>query len=648
MLRARVIGLLLALATLLAYLPATHYSFINFDDDDYVTQNQVVQKGLTWEGVKWAFTTWHASNWHPVTWLSHMADCQLFHLNPGGHHFVNVLFHAANATLLFLLLMCLTTALWPSAFVAALFAWHPMHVESVAWISERKDVLSTFFALLALLAYVRFARENHRGSFWLTLIFLALGLMSKPMVVTLPFIMLLLDYWPLQRLQDLKFKTGNICGRILEKWPFFLLTLFSTAITFLAQRSEAVKSLVTVPLVPRLENAVLAYGSYLLKAFWPAPLAVFYPLPAHIAWWRITIAAAALLLVSAIAWRERRRKPWVLVGWLWFLGSLVPVIGLVQVGDQAMADRYGYIPLIGVFIAVTFTMAEKMYQFQFLRIPCAIAGVLVLSGCLVLTEFQLRYWRDSISLFSHAVAVTKDNATARINLGAALEEEYQPEAALTEYQKALQLDPNRHEIFNNIGKLLNDEGQPGAALNYCREAVRLNSNSPLSHNNLGMVLAELGHFEEALGQFSAAAQLDAAYASPRFQMGKILLQQGHDAEALPRFHEALQIEPDNPQMLVYLARVLAADDNPQICNGAEALGLASKASQLIGTAQPVVLDTLAMAYAETGRFDDAVQTGQAAVNLARQAGLMGDVAVMQQRLDLYQKHQPWRESFRKN
>jgi tetratricopeptide (TPR) repeat protein len=648
--RPRAIGLLLVLATLLAYLPVTHDRFINYDDDNYITQNQVVQRGLTWAGVKWAFTTWHASNWHPLTWLSHMTDCELFHLNPGGHHFVNVLFHAANAILLFMLLLNSTDALWPSVFIAALFAWHPLHVESVAWVSERKDVLSTFFALLALLSYVRFARENRHCNFWLAVVFFALGLMSKPMPVTLPFVMLLLDYWPLQRgfRQDSESNARKVWRCVLEKWPFFLLAALSSTVTFLAQRDEAVASLTKVPLTLRFENAILAYGDYLLKAIWPMHLAIFYPLPKHIAWPLTTAVAAVLILISTAVWLERRRSPWLLVGWLWFLGTLAPVIGLVQVGDQAMADRYGYFPLIGIFIAVTFTITERTNRFRFLKIVCATTGVLILFACLVLTENQLRYWQDSESLFTHALAVTKDNALAHLNLGAALDEQNKPAEALIEYQKALQLDPYRHEIYNDIGRLLNGGGKPEAALNYCREAVRLNPKSPFSHNNLGLVLAELGHWDEAMGQFSEAAQLDAGYAPPRFQMGKILLKQGHDAEAMPHFHEALRIEPDNLQMLIYLARVLAADENSQICNGAEALVLATKASQLAGKAQPVALDTLAMAYAETGRFDEAVQTGQKAVNLAQAAGQKDDAVLMQQRLELYQKHQPWRESFRKN
>ncbi len=450
--RPRVIGLLLALATLLAYLPATRDRFINYDDDEYITQNQVVQSGLTWAGVKWAFTTRHASNWHPLTWLSHMTDCELFRLNPGGHHLVNILIHAANATLLFMLLLRLTDALWPSAFIAALFAWHPLHVESVAWVSERKDVLSTFFALLALLSYVRFARENRRGNFWLAVIFFALGLMSKPMPVTLPFVMLLLDYWPLQRTQDPKSKTRKVGRCVLEKWPFFLLVALSSTVTFLAQQNEAVASLAKVPLPLRFENAILAYGCYLLKAVWPMHLAVFYPLSKYIAWSLTATAAAVLILISTAAWLERRRSPWLLVGWLWFLGTLVPVIGLVQVGDQAMADRYSYFPLIGIFIAISFTVTKWANRSRFPQNARAVTGVLILSACLVLTENQLRYWRDSESLFSHAIAVTKDNALAHLNLGAALQDQKELSQALIQYQEVLRLDPTRHEAYDNIGR----------------------------------------------------------------------------------------------------------------------------------------------------------------------------------------------------
>lgn len=638
--RPRVIVLLLTLVTLLAYLPVTHDDFLNYDDSDYVTQNQVVQNGLTWAGIKWAFTTWHASNWHPITWLSHMADCELFRQNPGGHHLVNVLFHTANAVLLFILLLRLTGALWPCAFVAALFAWHPLHVESVAWISERKDVLSTFFALLALLSYATYAQENSRRHYWFSLIFFALGLMSKPMLVTLPFVMLLLDYWPLQRIPKI-----SIRHLVFEKQPFFLLAAISCGITFLAQRNEAVASLAKVSALLRFENAITAYAGYLLKTIWPANLSVFYPLPKQIAWPVVAISTAFLIFVSAVVWRERKRNSWLLVGWLWFLGTLVPVIGLMQVGDQAMADRYTYFPLIGIFVAVAFYANEWSRRFHSLRIAFVIAAVSILAGCLALTENQLRYWHDSETLFRHALAVSEDNALAHLNLGAALQNQNKPAEALAQYQQVLQLDPGRHEAYSDIGKILDEQGKPQAALDYCRAAVQLDPNSSPSHNNLGLVLMELGDFKEAMSQFSEAARLDASYAPPRFQMGRIFLKLGRDAEAMPYFQEALKIEPDNYPMLIYVARVLAADENQQVRNGKEALALANKANQLAASPQSVGLDTLAMALAEAGRFDEAVQMEIQAINLAAAAGQKDDAALMQERLQLYKKSQPYRESF---
>ncbi len=359
--RARAIGLLLFLATLLAYLPALQNGFVNLDDKDYVTANPMVQRGVTWAGIKWAFAMWHASNWHPLTWLSHMADCSLFHLNPAGHHLVNVLLHAANAALVFALCLRLTIGLWTSAVIAALFAWHPLHVESVAWISERKDVLSTCFALLALLSYVRYAKAtsdaeitnaakpsplatHHSSPFWwLALFFFACSLMSKPMLVTLPFVLLLLDFWPLRR----HLPVGR---QLFEKWPFFALTLASCVITVFAQQTEAIAPLTKFPLSLRIENAVVAYAGYLLKTIWPVHLAVFYPMPSVIPWPTVAMAAAGLALISVFVWRVAKPCPYLAVGWLWYLGTLVPVIGLVQVGDQALADRYTYFPLIGIFL----------------------------------------------------------------------------------------------------------------------------------------------------------------------------------------------------------------------------------------------------------------------------------------------------------
>ncbi len=644
MFRARVIGWLLFLTTLLAYLPATRNDFVNYDDDSYVTANPIVQRGLTVAGIKWAFTTSYFSNWHPLTWLSHMADCELFRLNPGGHHLVNVLFHAANTVLLFILMRQLTAALWPSAFIAALFAWHPLHVESVAWISERKDVLSTCFGLLALLSYDLHVKEKKRRAYYygISLGCFAFGLMSKPMLVTLPFVMMLLDYWPLQRI-----KKENVPRLILEKLPFLLLTLISCVVTFLVQRNEAVASLQKVPLELRFENTITAYASYLLKTFWPVDLAVFYPLPRQISGFHLIAAFIVLFAISAVACRYYRSKPYLLVGWLWYLGTLVPVIGLVQVGDQALADRYTYFPLIGIFLAVTFAAKDLAQRFQLSNHLLAGSAGLILTVCLIVTEKQLSYWRDSQTLFTHALAVTGNNALARLNLGEAFQDQHLPDKALAEYREVLRLDPSRHEAYNNIARLLTDEGKPAEALGYSQAAVQLDPKSPSLHRSLGIILSQLGHDDEAMSQFAEATRLDGNYAPAHFQMGRTLLKLGHDDEAVSEFRLALRLEPDNLEVLIYTARVLASDKNLQSRDGAEALEFASRASQIAGDKQPVALDTLAMAYAESGRFEEAVETERQAVKFALAAGQHDDAAAMQKRLQLYQNHQPWRESFAK-
>jgi protein O-mannosyl-transferase len=635
---ARIIGLALALAALLAYLPATHHAFLDYDDDAYVSDNPVVQAGMTTAGVKWAFAGSHVSNWHPVTWLSHMADCEIFRLNPGGHHFVNLLFHATNTSLLFLLLLRLTGARWPAAFVALLFAWHPLHVESVAWIAERKDVLSTCFGLLALLSYERYVRENKCSRYWLSLFFFAVSLMSKPMLVTLPLLLLLLDFWPLQRMQKANFK-----NLVLEKFPYIFLSAVFCVVTFLTQRHEAVASLAKVPLGLRIENVAVAYVVYLLKTFWPVRLAVFYPLPKEIPWTTFALALAALAALSALAWSARRRQPALLVGWLWYLVTLVPVIGLVQVGDQALADRYTYVPLIGIFLAVTFAVVDVARRFQLSNQFFAALASVVLITCLAVTENQLTYWRDSQTLFTHALTVTRDNALAHLNLGSALLEQHQTAAALAEYRKTLQLDSARREAYNNIGRILNDAGKPAEALDYCRVAVELDPQSPAAHDSLGIVLSELGRYAEALAQFTEALRIDSEYTPAHFQMGRTLLKMGRDTEAVAQLREAVRRQPNNVQMLLYTARVLAADKNLPERDGLEALTLARHATQLTGGTQPVVLDTLALACAAAGHFAEAVQIEQQAIQSAQ----AGDTDVMRQRLELFHKQQPWRESFAK-
>ena len=649
--RPRIVGLLLAFITLLVYLPAAHHTFVMYDDGDYITENLVVQNGLTWAGFKWAFTTWHAANWHPLTWISHMVDCQWFGLNAGGHHLVSALFHAANAALLLVLLLRLTGAFWASAFVAALFAWHPMHVESVAWASERKDVLSTFFEMLALLAYARYAGLSKGESpkskvfYALALVMFACALMSKPMPVTLPFVMLLLDYWPLQRFKVQEGSGFKVQNLILEKIPFFLLSAASCAVTYISQRTTAVVSLKGMSLHLRLENMLVSYGRYLLKLFWPENLAVIYPLSSRFPWWQLTLAAAALVLTSWFAWRERRRFAYLPVGWFWFLGTLVPVIGLVQVGSQALADRYSYFPSIGIFIAVAFGARDLAERFQFSKIIIAVTAASILAACLVLTEKQLSYWRNDESLFRHAVVATGDNEIAYGNLGAALERQGRYKEAVAEYREALRIYPKNSDTHNNLASILDSLGDTNAALAEYQEAIRLDPKSIAPRDNLGTFFIETGRLDDAMKQYTEAARLEPKDAHPYYLMGKLLLREGRDGEAIQQFRRAAQFAPDDFQMLTYMARVLASDENAQARNGNTAYMLASKANALTDGVQPAMLDTIAMAYAELGRFDDAQQAVGDAIGLAGKYKLNDDVAAMTARLQLYRNRQPCRESY---
>jgi tetratricopeptide (TPR) repeat protein len=660
--RPRLVALLLALATLLVYLPVVHDGFVNFDDQEYVTENHPVLAGLTRDSLRWAFTSFHAANWHPLTWLSHMADCELFGPNPGAHHFVNVLFHAANAALLFVLLRRLTNRLWPAAFVAALFAWHPLHVESVAWVSERKDVLSTLFALLALLSYTRYAqsatndqrqvtRHGRNASpvarrlsrdYWFALIFFALGLMAKPMLVTLPFVMLLLDYWPLQR-----FKTTTVQPLLVEKIPLFLLAVLSCIVTFFAQRSgSAVMTLAQLSFGLRLQNALIAYARYLLNTVWPVNLTVMYPLPNHLHWIHAAAAtaAAALLVISWLAWHARKTLPYVTMGWLWFLGTLVPVIGLVKVGSMAFADRYTYFPLTGIFLIAVFGVCDLAARFPFLKRILPVTAVFILAACMGMTERQLAYWHDSETLFRRALAVTPDNVDAHINLGAALEMSGRETEALGEYREAVRLADDSVKAHYNIANLLTKTDQPGGALPEFDRAIVLAPAMADLHNGRGEALAELGRYNEAERAFAEAVRLKPEYAAPHFELAKTLLKQGRDGEAIGEFSAALRLDPDNFRILAYAAHVLAAVENPQIRDGRTALGLAIKANNLTGGAQPLVLDALGMACAETGDFTNATEVTQKALDLASAANFK-KFEPIQQRLELYKNHQPWRESF---
>ncbi|MEI9863803.1 MAG: tetratricopeptide repeat protein [Limisphaerales bacterium] len=653
--RPRLIALLLALVTLVVFLPAVQFRFVNFDDNEYITENPAVKQGLTLSGVEWAFTTFHGANWHPLTWLSHMADCELFGLNAGGHHFVNILFHAVNTALLFILLLRLTQKLWACALVAALFAWHPLHVESVAWIAERKDVLSTCFALLALLSYTRYAQTTANndanlpsvaprrvGYLWFGVLFFALGLMAKPMLVTLPFLLLLLDFWPLQRLIPGSFRWSLLW----EKTPFFLLAAASCVITLMAQRAgHAVVSLDQLSFPDRLANALVSTAGYVQNFFWPVNLCAIYLLPEKVAALQVVFAFGMLVLISVAAWHWRKTRPYCLMGWLWFLGTLIPVCGLVQVGNQAMADRYTYIPSIGFFLALVFLadeLATRMQTPRIIRFGCA---GLISVACIVLTEKQLQSWHDGESLFRRAVAVNPNNEVALLDLGVALAAQGRFDEALEMYQQAEKNGSRRFQVYNNSGNVLGLLGRHAESVVQYRKAIQLAPGIAVLHSALGSQFAALGQYDEALVEFSEAEKLDPNHAKTRMEAAKTLFKMGRDAEGLNEFHIALQIEPGNYQTLATVAHYLAANENTAARDGPNALALALKANELSGRVQPMVFDILGMAFAENGDFTNAITCSQNALAMAN-AAQMKNIAPIQMRLELYKNKQPWRESFR--
>jgi protein O-mannosyl-transferase len=550
--------LFLVVATLATYSDLRTHQFVNFDDDIYITDNPQVQDGLTLKGLSWAFTTLHGGFWLPLTWLSFMVDSQLFGLHPGGFLLTNLLFHIANALLLFLWLLRTTRAPGRSFLVAALFALHPLHVESVAWATERKDVLSTFFWLLTMWAYVWYAERPRLGRYLLILVCFCLGLMAKPMLVTLPFLLLLLDYWPLGRLSlkgpglatsSPKPGPGVTIKRLVwEKLPLLVLSALSSVVTFYAQKeSGAVSTIYALSIPNRLANAMVAYVSYLGKMFWPAHLAVLYPLSRHnLPIWQVLAAGLALAVLTLLTLRQARRYPFLLVGWLWYLGTLLPVIGLVQVGQQAMADRFTYVPSIGLFLVVVWGMADLAARWRAPRFLLPVGAGVVLSALMICTWVQVRYWRNSISLYEHTLkVVTRSNPLIQFTLGIALAAQGKMDQAIPHYDEALRLNPNSVEVRDNLGAALAAQGKLDQAIAQYAEALRLNPNYAKAHNNLGAALAAQGKLDQAESQYAEALRLEPDYAKARNNLGLALAKQGKIDDAIIIFQNALKINPND-------------------------------------------------------------------------------------------------------
>ncbi len=573
-------ALLLVLVTGTTYWPVTTHDFLTYDDPAYVTDNVQVQAGLTWHGLAWAFGRLHGEEtyWHPLTWVSHMQDCQLFGLKPAGHHLVNLLFHTLNTVLVFLVFWRMTHAFWRCAVLAALFALHPLQVDTVAWVAERKNLLGAFFWLLTTwgyTAYVEARGSNAEGGmqhaesgipclasshahyaprgkaatlifYLLSLSCFALGLMCKPVLVTLPFVLLLLDYWPLGRLTTHEPPLKNLISLVWEKIPFFALATVSSLVTVLAHRSlGALETAFQLPLGLRIENAVVSYVRYLGKAIWPTNLAVFYPYPDGWPVPQIIFCGLLLVVVSGLVARVARTGRYLLLGWFWFLGVLIPFIGLIQAGAQAMADRFAYLPLIGLFILLIWGIHDMFTWRRHGTAVLSVAAVLAVSVCFALTRQQLAYWRDSESLFRHALNVTQNNYLSHNNLGSALGKKGQLDEAISQFGEAIRLKPAYASAHNNLGNALFLKGQPQEAIQQYREAARLKPNYAEAHYNLGSVLDQEGRIEEAIGEYRQAIRLKADYARAYNNLGSALFRKGRLADAIRQYQEAIRHAPDD-------------------------------------------------------------------------------------------------------
>jgi tetratricopeptide (TPR) repeat protein len=532
------------------FLPTLRNGFINYDDDVYVTGNAHVQGGLSRASVAWAFESMDASNWHPLAWLSHMADFALYGLNPAGHHFTSVLIHGVNAVLLFLVLRRFTGATWRSLFVAAVFGLHPLRVESVAWVAERKDVLSTLFGLLALLIYAGYVERSKsknprtRIFYILTLLFFALSLLSKPMLVTLPFVLLLLDYWPLNRISNAEFGWQNFKRLVMEKIPFLLLAAASCVVTFIAQkRGGAMELMAGMTFNSRWENTLVSYGRYLGKLFWPENLAVYYPVVDHWPLQIVMLVGVLLLGVSAAAIAARQSQPYLVTGWLWFLGTLVPVIGLVAVGEQSMADRYTYFSQIGVLIIVAWGAVELTRSWRY-RIFCHTAMSAVgIAACIALTRQNISYWKNSETLFRHVIAVTGDNYSAHCSLGNALQAQGRDDEALGEFETAVRLKPGSPENHCNLGVALANLNRMDEAISEFQAAAKLKPGYGPVHHNLGLAFERKGLLDQAIPEYKEATRLMPNYPAAHNSLGVALAKQNRLDEAVIQFQAAVQLDP---------------------------------------------------------------------------------------------------------
>ena len=657
-----VIYLFLAAISLAVFGQTIRYDFVNFDDDVYVYNAPAIRAGLTIKGIALAFTTPHARNWHPLATISHMLDCQLYGLKAGGHHATNIVLHTIAVLLLFRVLQQMTGAVWKSAIVAALFAVHPLHVESVAWVSERKDVLSAVFFLLMLDAYVRYARAASITRYLAVAVLFAAGLMSKPMLVSAPMVVLLLDYWPLKRIRTQMSQVRGqklvISGQrsaatlIAEKIPLLILSAGACIITFVLQK-RATGAIPPLPFLWRVQNAFASYIIYVWQTLWPAHLAVFYPHPNDtLGAWEVILAIGFLLAVTVAAMVFRRERPYLFTGWFWYLAMLVPVIGLVQVGEQGHADRYTYLPHIGLFLLAVWLAADVLAVRQS-RSRFAVATAVVIIIVLSWTAFiQTSYWRNSETLWTHALAVTSENDFAHNNLGYLCVDRGELDKAISHFETAVRIRSGKRDAHYDVGSAfvqmnladaLARKGQSDEAMVHYEEAIKLQPSYADAYYNRGNVLFAKGRIDEAIADWEKTLQIQPNDADAHTCLGNALLRQGSPREAIANYEKALALAPGDPHSRNNIAWVLATSSDGSIRDGTRAVEFAEEAVGLSGGRDPTFLRTLGAANAESGRFSEAIAAGKQAMVIATMQGNSGLTKALESEIAAYRLHIPLRQ-----
>ena len=641
------------------------HDFVNYDDKTYVYGNSLVSAGLTVHGLEKAFVDTQTKNWHPLTLLSHMLDCQIFELKPGGHHFTNVLLHTIAALLLFLFLLTVTERLWCAAFVSVVFAIHPLRVESVAWIAERKDVLSAVFFFLTLITYARYARAPSFGRYVVMAVLFACGLMSKPMLVTTPVVLLFLDYWPLQRWpragrrgrgvvstpQPLNGST-SFSRLVLEKLPLFALSLASSIVTFIIQ-IRSTESIEQLPFIWRVENAVVTYVTYIWQIFWPVGLAVFYPHPDdRLAFWQVALAGLFLIAMTWAVFAVRKRYPYLLVGWLWYLIMLLPVIGIIEVGLQGHADRYTYLPHVGLYMALTWFIADVSIPIPARKQILGTLGAITVIALTACSWKQTTYWRNTETLWTHTLAATRDNDVALTNIGNYFIQQGRLDDALSYLQRAMDIRSGSQAghytlslaiIHATMGEALARIGRFEEALGHLRQAVELRPDFPGAHYNLGAVLFRKGDVDGAIAEWQKTLAINPTDSGTQASFGNALVQKGLYHDAVAHYEAALRSDPGLVMALNNFSWLLSAGPDQSLRNGAKAVELAVRLNQVTKQQNPFCVRTLAAAYAEAGQFEKAVEASETASKLAEGQGEHSLAKKIDEETSLYRQHRPLRD-----